>query len=64
MKIRHYSNPKIPDGLSAVNYQLSDHFALKFDYSYWIMAKSTVVTEQSLGVHDIYQGAFSLVMGF
>lgn len=49
---------------AAANYQMSEHFALKFDYSYWSMGKSTVVTEQSLGTHDIYQGALSLVMGF
>ncbi len=49
---------------AALNYQLSEHFALKFESSYWIMGKSTVVTATSLGDHDIYQGAFSLVMGF
>ncbi len=49
---------------AALNYQLTEHFALKFDYSYWVMAKATVATATSLGYHDIYQGAFSLVMGF
>jgi hypothetical protein len=49
---------------AAVNYQMTDHFAVKFDYSYWVMSKSTVVTQLSLGTHDIYQGALSLVMGF
>ena len=48
----------------ALNYQLSEHFALKFDYSYWVMTRATVVTATSLGNHNIYQGAFSLVMGF
>ena len=59
-----YVQRQIDKYTAAVNYQMSPHFALKFDYSYWAMAKSTVVTEQSLGIHDIYQGAFSLVMGF
>ncbi|MDE2509711.1 MAG: hypothetical protein KGL74_01195 [Elusimicrobia bacterium] len=59
-----YVQRQIDKYTAAVNYQLTDHFALKFDYSYWAMGKSTVVTEQSLGTHDIYQGAFSLVMGF
>jgi hypothetical protein len=49
---------------AAVNYQLSEHFALKLETSYWVMTKSTVVTDFSLGNHDIYQGAASLVMGF
>lgn len=59
-----YVQRQIDKYTAAVNYELSEHFALKFDYSYWSMGKSTVVTEQSLGTHDIYQGAFSLVMGF
>jgi hypothetical protein len=49
---------------AALNYQLSEHFALKVESSYWVMGKSTLVTAQSLGNHDIYQGAVSLVMGF
>jgi hypothetical protein len=49
---------------AALNYQLSEHFALKFETSYWVMDKSTIVTATSLGNHDIYQTAFSLVMGF
>ncbi len=49
---------------AALNYQLSEHFALKLESSYWVMGKSTVVTATSLGNHDIYQGACSLVMGF
>jgi hypothetical protein len=49
---------------AALNYQLSEHFALKAEYSYWVMSRATVVTATSLGNHDIYQGAFSLVMGF
>ena len=49
---------------AALNYQLSERFALKAESSYWVMDKSTVVTATSLGNHDIYQIAFSLVMGF
>ena len=49
---------------AALHHKLSSHFALKFDYSYWVMGKSTVRSETSLGVNDIYQGAFSLVLGF
>jgi hypothetical protein len=49
---------------AALNYQLSDHFTLKFDYSYWVMGNSTILSATSLGSHDIYQSAFSLVMGF
>ncbi|MDE2491695.1 MAG: hypothetical protein KGM24_12685 [Elusimicrobia bacterium] len=49
---------------AALNYVLSEHFTLKFDYSYWVMGKSTVLSATSLGAHDIYQTAFSLVMGF
>lgn len=49
---------------AALNYRLSKYFALKFDYSYWVMGKSTVRSESSLGLNDIYQGAFSMVMGF
>ncbi len=48
----------------ALNYQLAEHFILKFDYSYWVMGKSTILSQTSLGAHDIYQTAFSLVMGF
>jgi hypothetical protein len=48
----------------ALNYQLTEHFALKFEYSYWAMSKATVVTATSLGNHDIYQVASSLVVGF
>ncbi|HXT02025.1 MAG TPA: hypothetical protein VN915_15220 [Elusimicrobiota bacterium] len=48
----------------ALNYQLSEHFALKFDYSYWVMSRATVRSATSLGYHDVYQGALSLVMGF
>jgi hypothetical protein len=59
-----YVQRQIDKYTAALDYQMTSHFALKFDYSYWSMAKSTVVTEQSLGTHDIYQGAFSLVMGF
>ena len=46
------------------HWQLAEHFAAKFEYSYWEMGKSTIRSVNSLGLNDIYQGAFSLVMGF
>ncbi len=49
---------------AAVHWQLAPHFAAKGEYSYWVMGKSTVLSPNSQGVNDIYQGAFSLVMGF
>lgn len=49
---------------AAVHWKLNEHFASKFEYSYWVMGKSTIRSQTSLGVNDIYQGAFSLVMGF
>ena len=49
---------------AALNYQLSEHFALKFDYSYWTMGQASTRSVTSLGLVDIYQGAFSMVMGF
>ena len=49
---------------AGVHWQLAQHFAAKFEYSYWVMGKSTVRSSTSLGLNDIYQGAFSLVMGF
>lgn len=49
---------------AAVNYQLSDHFWLKGEYSYWTMGQASVRSVTSLGLVDIYQGAFSMVMGF
>ena len=47
-----------------LHWQLSEHFALKGEYSYWVMGKSTVRSENSLGLNDIYQGAFSVIAGF
>jgi hypothetical protein len=49
---------------AGLHWQLSEHFAAKGEYSYWEMGKSTVRSPTSLGLNDIYQGAFSLVMGF
>ncbi len=48
----------------AVNWKLSDHFTAKFEYSYWFMGQSTVLSPTSLGAHDIYQSALSLVASF
>ena len=59
-----YLQRRIDKYTAALNHQLSDNFALKFDYSYWVMGKATILSSTSLGTHDIYQGAFSLVMGF
>jgi hypothetical protein len=49
---------------AALNYQVNDHFYVKADYSYWVMGKASIRTETSLGLVDIYQGAFSMVVTF
>lgn len=49
---------------AGLHWQLADHFAAKFEYSYWVMGKSTIRSVTSQGLNDIYQGAFSLVLGF
>ena len=49
---------------AGVHWQLAEHFAAKFEYSYWVMGKSTIRSATSLGLNDVYQGAFSLVLGF
>lgn len=59
-----YVQRQIDKYTAALNYRLAEHFTLKFDYSYWVMGKSTILSATSLGAHDIYQTAFSLVMGF
>jgi hypothetical protein len=59
-----YVQTQIDKYTAALNYQLSEHFALKGEYSYWVMTHATVASSTSLGYHNIYQGAFSLVMGF
>ncbi|MBI4347394.1 MAG: hypothetical protein HY553_11095 [Elusimicrobia bacterium] len=43
-----------------LNYQLTDHFALKGEYSYWFMGRAA----PTIGAIDIYQGAFSIVSSF
>ena len=49
------------DKLTAgLNYQLTDHFAVKGEYSYWFMSRAAA----ALGGIDIYQGAFSIVSSF
>jgi hypothetical protein len=64
-------NPRVPcittridKYTAAVNYQLTDYFQLKFDYSYWVMANASNRSINSLGLVDIYQGAMSLVLAF
>jgi hypothetical protein len=49
---------------AALNYQLSEHFALKGEYSYWTMGHASTRQVNSFGLVDIYQGAFSMVVGF
>lgn len=49
---------------AALNYQISDHFALKFEYSYWAMARSSTVSGTNPSFANIYQSAVSMVMGF
>jgi len=48
----------------AVNYALTDHFFLKFEYDYWVMAQSTIRSGSSLGLVDIYQSVLSMSMSF
>ncbi len=48
----------------ALNYQLTDHFAFKTEYSYWVMGKASNRSVTSIGLVDIYQLAFAMVMGF
>ncbi len=49
---------------AGAHWQLAEHIAAKFEYSYWEMGRSTVRSVNSQGLNDIYQGAFSLAMGF
>lgn len=49
---------------AAVNYQMTDYFQLKLEYSYWVMGKSSNRSVNSLGLVDIFQSAFSLVLAF
>jgi hypothetical protein len=53
----------------AINYQVTDNFIAKLDYSYWGMGHSTtrllnIPTANLSTIRDIYQGAFSLVVSF
>lgn len=49
---------------AAANYQLSDHFALKLEYSYWALTRSSTVSGTNPSFTDVYQSAVSMVMGF
>ena len=49
---------------AAINYQMTDHFVFKLDYSYWVMNRASTRSVNSLGLVDIYQLAFSMVLGF
>lgn len=57
------TNPRISTRIDkatgALNYQLTDHFTTKLEYSYWSLGRSS-----SLSTTDIYQGALSLVVSF
>lgn len=57
-------NTKISKYTAAMNYQMTDHFFLKYEYSYWVMGKSSIRSGTSLGLVDIYQGALSVVASF
>ncbi len=59
-----YVTTRIRKYTGGLHWQMAEHFASKFEYSYWVMGKSTIRSVNSLGLNDIYQGAFSLVMGF
>ena len=49
---------------AAVNWQLTKHFAFKTEYSYWTMGHASTRSPSSIGLVDIYQTAFALVLGF
>ena len=52
---------------AALNWQLTDHFHLKLDYSYWTMGRASTHNINPLnpnGLTDIYQWALSVVAGF
>lgn len=59
-----YITRRIDKYTAAFNWQLTDHFFFKFDYSYWVMGRSTNRSINSKGLVDIYQGAMSMVMAF
>ncbi len=59
-----YVTRRIRKFTSGVHWQLAERFVAKFEYSYWVMGQSTVRSDTSQGLSDIYQGALSLVMGF
>lgn len=49
---------------AALNWALTQHFFLKFDYSYWVMRRASNLSSTSRGLVDIYQGALSMVVAF
>ncbi len=49
---------------AGLNYQLTDHFTFKVDYSYWNMGRATTTSVTSIGYLNIYQTAFSMVLAF
>ena len=59
-----YVTRQIRKYTAGLHWKLSQRFALKGEYSYWVMGRSTVRSATSQGLNDIYQGAVSMVMGF
>lgn len=59
-----YLTTRIDKYTAALNYELTEHFRLKFDYSYWVMGEASNRSVNSLGLVDIYQGAMALVLAF
>ena len=59
-----YTTTRIDKYTGALNWQLTDHFFFKFDYSYWVMGRATNRSATSIGRVDIYQGALSMALAF
>ena len=49
---------------AAINYQLTDHFALKSEYSLWALSRASIRQPNSVGQDNIYQVGFAMVLGF
>lgn len=50
---------RIDKATVALNYQMTDHFVTKLEYSYWSLGRAS-----TLPTTDIYQGAMSFVVSF
>jgi hypothetical protein len=62
--LAYRTTTRIDKYTAAVNYPLTEHFGLKSEYSYWTMSHASTRSFNSLGLVDIYQLAFAMVMGF